>query len=88
MKRSRFSEEQIIAILKEQEAGARTVDVCRKHGISDVTFYKWKSKYGGMEASDAKRLKALEDENAKLKRLLAEAMLDNAMLKDIASKKC
>jgi putative transposase len=87
MKRSRFSEEQIIAILKEQEAGAKTVDVCRKHGISDVTFYKWKSKYGGMEASDAKRLKALEDENAKLKRLLAEAMLDNAMLKDIASKK-
>ena len=87
MKRSRFSEEQIIAILKEQEAGAKTVEVCRKHGISDVTFYKWKSKYGGMEASDAKRLKALEDENAKLKRLLAEAMLDNAMLKDIASKK-
>jgi putative transposase len=87
MKRSRFSEEQIIAILKEQEAGAKTVDVCRKHGISDVTFYKWKSKYGGLEASDAKRLKALEDENAKLKRLLAEAMLDNAMLKDIAAKK-
>ena len=87
MKRSRFSEQQIIAILKEQEAGAKTVDVCRKHGISDVTFYKWKSKYGGMEASDAKRLKALEDENAKLKRLLAETMLDNAMLKDIASKK-
>jgi putative transposase len=87
MKRSRFSEEQIITILKEQEAGAKTVDVCRKHGISDVTFYKWKSKYGGMEASDAKRLKALEDENAKLKRLLAEAMLDNAMLKDVASKK-
>jgi putative transposase len=87
MKRSRFSEEQIISILKEQEAGAKTADVCRKHGISDVTFYKWKSKYGGLEASDAKRLKALEDENAKLKRLLAEAMLDNAMLKDIASKK-
>ena len=87
MKRSRFSEEQIIAILKEQEAGPKTVDVCRKHGISDVTFYKWKSKYGGLEASDAKRLKALEDENAKLKRLLAEAMLDNAMLKDIAAKK-
>jgi putative transposase len=72
---------------KVQEAGAKTADVCREHGISDVTFYKWKSKYGGMEASDAKRLKALEDENAKLKRLLAEAMLDNAMLKDIASKK-
>jgi len=87
MKRSRFSEEQIIAILKEQEAGAKTADVCRKHGISDVTFYKWKSKYGGMEASDAKRLKALEDENAKLKRLLAETMPGNAMLKDIAAKK-
>ncbi len=87
MRRSRFSEEQIIAILKEQEAGAKTVDVCRKHGISDATFYKWKSKYGGMEVSEAKRLKALEDENAKLKKLLAEAMLDNAMLKDIASKK-
>ena len=87
MKRSRFSEEQIIAILKEQESGAKTVDVCRKYGISGATFYKWKAKYGGMEVSDAKRLKALEDENARLKRLLAEAMLDNAMLKDIASKK-
>jgi putative transposase len=87
MKRSRFSEEQIIAILKEQEARAKTVDVCRKYGISDATFYKWKSKYSGLEASDAKRLKALEDENAKLKRLLAETMLDNAMLKDIAAKK-
>jgi putative transposase len=87
MKRSRFSEEQIIAILKEQEAGTKTVDVCRKYGISDATFYKWKSKYGGLEASEAKRLKALEDENAKLKRLLAETMLDNAMLKDIAAKK-
>lgn len=68
------------------EAGAKTVDVCRKHGISDATFYKWKAKYGGLEVSDAKRLKALEDENAKLKKLLAEAMLDNAMLKDVASK--
>jgi putative transposase len=87
MKRSRFSEEQIIAILKEQEAGAKTVDVCRKYGVSGATFYKWKAKYGGMDVSEAKRLKALEDENAKLKRLLAEAMLDNAMLKDIASKK-
>ncbi len=87
MKKSRFSEEQIIAILKEQEAGARTADVCRRHGISDATFYKWKAKYGGLEVSDAKRLKALEDENAKLKKLLAEAMLDNAMLKDVASKK-
>jgi putative transposase len=73
--------------LKEQEAGAKTADICRKHGISDVTFYKWKSMYGGPEASDAKRLKALEDENAKLKRLLAEVMPGNAMLKDIAAKK-
>jgi putative transposase len=87
MKRSRFSEEQIISILKEQESGGRTVDVCRKYGVSGATFYKWKAKYGGMEVSEAKRLKALEDENAKLKKLLAEAMLDNAMLKDIASKK-
>lgn len=86
MKRSRFSEEQIILILKEQEAGAKTADVCRKHGISDATFYKWKAKYGGMEVSEAKRLKALEDENARLKKLLAEAMLDNAVLKEISSK--
>lgn len=87
MRHSRFSEEQIIGILKEQEAGSKTFDVCRKHGISDATFYKWKAKYGGMEVSEAKRLKALEDENAKLKKLLAEAMLDVAMLKDVASKK-
>ena len=87
MKPSRFTEEQIIGILREQEAGAKTVDVCRKHGVSGATFYKWKAKYGGLDVSDAKRLKALEDENAELKRLLAEAMLDNAMLKDIASKK-
>tara|TARA_R110000772_G_scaffold49123_6_gene112702 strand:- start:10129 stop:10401 length:273 start_codon:yes stop_codon:yes gene_type:complete len=87
MKASRFSEEQIIAILREQEAGQRTADVCRRHGISEATFYKWKSKYGGLEVSDAKRLKALETENARLKKLLAEAMLDNAMLKDINSKK-
>jgi putative transposase len=87
MKPSRFTEEQIMGILREQEAGAKTVDVCRKHGVSGATFYKWKAKYGGLDVSDAKRLKALEDENAKLKRLLAEAMLDNAMLKDIASKK-
>jgi len=87
MKRSRFTEEQIIGILREQEAGGKTAEVCRKHGISQTTFFKWKSKYGGLEVSDARRLKTLEDENAKLKRLLAEAMLDNAMLKDIASKK-
>lgn len=87
MKSSRFTEEQIIAIIKEQEMGAKTADVCRCHGISDATFYKWKSRYGGMEVSEAKRLKALEDENAKLKKLLAETMLDNAILKDIAAKK-
>ena len=87
MKRSRFSEEQVIAILREQEGGVATADVCRRHGISSATFYKWKAKFGGMEVSDARRLKALEDENAKLKRLLAEAMLDNSMLKDVASKK-
>ena len=87
MKRSRFKEEQIIAILREQEAGAATADVCRKHGISSGTFYKWKAKFGGLDVSDAKRLKALEDENAKLKKLLAETMLDNAILKDINSRK-
>jgi len=87
MKASRFNEEQIIAILREQEAGAKTADVCRRHGISGATFYKWKSKFGGLEVSDARRLKLLEAENAKLKRLLAEAMLDNTMLKDVASKK-
>ena len=87
MRPSRFSEEQIIAILKEQEAGAKTAEVCRRHGISDASFYKWKAKYGGLDVSEAKRLKVLEDENAKLKKLLAEAMLDNAMLKDLNSKK-
>ena len=87
MKRSRFTEEQIIAILKRQESGLATADVCREHGISSATFYKWKAKFGGLEVSDARRLKALEDENAKLKKLLAEQMLDNAILKDVASRK-
>ena len=87
MKGSRFSEEQIIGIVREQEAGTATADVCRKHGISEATFYKWKAKFGGLEVSDAKRLKALEDENGKLKKLLAEAMLDIAVLKDINSRK-
>src|ERR1700737_1995243 len=87
MKRSRFIEEQIIAILREQETGAKTAEVCRKHGVSEATFYKWKAKYGGMEVSDARRLRAPEDENTRLKKLLAEAMLDNAMLRDVAAKK-
>ena len=87
MKRSRFTEEQIIGIIKEQEAGMPTAEVCRKHGISSASFYKYKSKYGGMNISDARKLKALESENAKLKKLLAEQMLDNAMLKDVASRK-
>jgi putative transposase len=86
MKRSRFSEEQIIAILKEQEAGLPTADVCRRHGVSSATFYKWKAEFGGLEVSEAKRLRQLEDENAKLKKLLAEAMLDNAILKDVNSR--
>ena len=87
MKRSRFTEEQIIAILREQEAGVPTADVCRRHGVSSATFYKWKAKFGGLDVSEAKRLKALEDENAKLKRMLADAMLDNVALKDLLGKK-
>jgi putative transposase len=87
MKRSRFSDEQIIAILKEQEAGVPVSELCRKHGVSDASIYKWKAKYGGMDVSEAKRLKALEDENAKLKRMLADAMLDNVALKDLLGKK-
>jgi putative transposase len=87
MKRSRFTEEQVIAILKEQEAGMKTADVCRKHGISEATFHKYKAKFGGMDVSDARKLKALEEENAELKKLLAEQMLDNAILKDVAAKK-
>jgi putative transposase len=87
MKRLRFTEEQIIAVLREQEAGMKTADVCRKHGISEATFYKWKAKNGGLEVSEAKRLRALEDENGRLKRMLADAMLDNAALKDLLGKK-
>lgn len=86
MKRSRFTEEQIIGMIKEQEAGLPTAEVCRKRGISSASFYKYKAKFGGLEVSDARKLKALEDENRKLKKLLAEQMLDNAMLKDVASK--
>jgi putative transposase len=87
MKRSKFTEEQIVAILREQEAGEKTADVCRRHGVSSATFYAWKAKYGGMDVSDAKRLKSLEEENGKLKRLLADAMLDNTALKDLLGRK-
>jgi putative transposase len=86
MKR-RFSEEQIIGFLKEAEAGMPVVELCRKHGFSDASYYKWKTKFGGMEVSDAKRLRVLEEENNKLKRLLADALLDNAALKDVVSRK-
>jgi putative transposase len=86
MRKSRFSEEQIIGILKEHQAGLSAAELCRKHGISDATFYKWRSRFGGMEVSDAKRLRALEDENAKLKRLLADAMLDVSTLREMLGK--
>jgi putative transposase len=86
VKKTRFSEEQIIAVLREHEAGMKTADVCRKHGISSATLYAWKAKYGGMDVSQARKLKVLEEENGRLKRLLADAMLDNAVLKEVAAK--
>jgi len=86
MRKSRYSEEQIIGMLREHDAGVSTKEICRKYGISDATFYKYKAKFGGMTVSDAQRLKSLEAENTRLKRLLADAMLDNAALKDLASK--
>jgi len=87
VKRSRFTEEQVIGILREQEAGVATAEVCRRHGVSSATFYKWKAKFGGLDVSEARRLKTLEDENARLKRMLADAMLDNVALKDLLGKK-
>ena len=87
MKPKRFTEEQIIGILKQAQAGMKIVDLCRTHGISNATFYNWRTKYGGMEVSDAKRLKVLEDENKKLKQMLADTMLENRAIKDVLSKK-
>jgi putative transposase len=87
MKRKRFSEEQIIGVLREHEAGAKTAELARKHGVSEATIYNWKAKYGGMDVSDAKRLKALEEENARLKKLLAEQMLDATALRELLAKK-
>ena len=87
MKRSRFTEEQIIGILREQEAGVATAEVCRRHGVSSATFYKWKAKFGGLDVSEARRLKALEDENARLKRLVANLSLDKEMLQDVIRRK-
>ncbi len=86
MKRKRFTEEQIIGVLKESEAGAKTDDICRRHGISSATFYTWRKKYGGMDASDAKRLRELEIENAKLKRIVADQMLDMSSMKELLAK--
>ena len=87
MKRARFTEEQIIAVLREHEAGAKTSDLARKHGISEATFYNWKAKYGGMELSDVKKMKSLEEENARLKKMYADLAIDNQILKDLFTKK-